>query len=342
MLVNAILENDLTPERLGRISNLIWRNKDKIVINFFDLPEKLNDIDFPAWDMIDLKKYSLKTPHGFIYKAAPFAPMIATRGCPYSCNFCSSSKVHGKKLRMRSPNNIINEIKYLVRKHNVREIMFEDDNFTFDRKFVIELCNKIIESDLDVFFSLPNGIYIDSLNEEILQVMKKANFYSFSVGIESGSPKILKKMQKAINLNRVKDKISMAKRYGFYITGFFIIGYPDETPEDINLTIHYATQLEIDKAAFSKYIPLPGTESYDNLIDNGEIEQWRLYDGFGLKDIPYSPKTISKDEIRRFIETAVRRFYFRPSVILGHLLRIKSFSQCVSLGSIIKRFLLQK
>lgn len=71
MLVNAILENDLTPERLARIPNLIWRNKDKIIRNFFDLPENLDDIDFPAWDLINPKKYSQKTPHGFIYKSVP-------------------------------------------------------------------------------------------------------------------------------------------------------------------------------------------------------------------------------------------------------------------------------
>lgn len=340
LLVKAILRNDITVKTLQNIPNLIWKNNNKIVKNFFELPENLDDIDFPARELINPKKYSRKTPHGFMYKGSPFASIIATRGCPYNCSFCSTSIVHGKRLRKRSPDNIITEIKYLHKKYGVKEIFIEDDNFTFDPKFVKDLCNKIIETNLNIFFSLPNGICIDTINEEVLRIMRKANFYSFGVGIESGSPRILKKMGKMADLDMIESKIAMAKRYGFYITGFFIIGYPGETIDDINATIQFAKQLKIDKAAFSKYIPLPGTESYKNLIHNGELNQWQPFEGLSARDIPYSPKGISKDELRKYIRKAVKSFYFRPSIILRHIFRLNCLLNIKTLANIVKRFLI--
>jgi radical SAM superfamily enzyme YgiQ (UPF0313 family) len=340
LLVKAILGNDITENTLGGIPNLIWRNNNKIVKNFLELPERLDDINFPAWELIKLEKYFNRTPHGFVYRRSPFASTIATRGCPYNCSFCSTGNIHGRRLRKRSPDNIITEIRYLHKKYGVKEILFEDDNFTFDPNFVKDFCNKIIEANLNIFFNLPNGICIDTLNEEMLRIMKKANFYSFAVGVESGSQRILKKMKKAANLDMTERKIAMAKRYGFYITGFFIIGHPGETIDDINATIRYAKRLKIDKAAFSKYIPLPGTESYNNLIDDGKLNQWEPFEALSARDIPYSPEGIAKDELRKCIKRAIKSFYFRPSIILRHVFRLNCLFNIKTLVYIVRNFIL--
>jgi len=336
-LARAILQNNLKPERLNAIPNLIWKNGGKIVKNRQKFIENLDDIDFPSWDLINPKKYSARIPHGFMYKAYPFAPMVATRGCPYSCSFCATNKIHGNKLRIRSVDNIIREIKYLSVEYGIKEFFFEDDNFTFNENFVKEFCMKIIGSNLGVFFSLPNGICADRINEEMLVLMRKANFYSFSVGVESGSQRILERMRKKTNLEMVKNKISLAKKYGFYITGFFIMGYPDETREDIMLTIKYAREINIDKAVFNKYLPLPGTESYNSLVNKGEIKRQQYFEGVTIKDIPYSPEGISRDELRDYIRKAIILFYLRPSIILKNIFRIKC-NQLMSLYTIFKRF----
>ena len=186
---------------------------------------------------------------------------------------------------------------------------------------------------------MPNGICIDSLNDEILAVMRKANFYSFAVGVESGSQRILKSMRKAVDLNTIENKISMAKRKGFYVTGFFIIGYPGETIDDINASIECAIKLKIDKVAFSKYTPLPGTEVYDDLIRNGELSQWLHFEGMSARDIPYSPKGISKDELRKYIKKAVRKFYLRPSVILRHIFSLNVLTNIKTLFKLAKEFM---
>jgi radical SAM superfamily enzyme YgiQ (UPF0313 family) len=337
LLVKAILENDLKSERLGNISNLIWKNGDKIIKNHHKLIENLDDIDFPAWDLINPRKYSRKIPHGYMYKASPFAPIIATRGCPHGCSFCSTANIHGHRIRKRSQENIISEIKYLSKRHGIREIFFKDDNFTFDEKFAKDFCDKLIYLNTGIFFGLPNGICLDKVSDEMLALMRKANFYSFGVGIESGSEKILRSMGKDTNLEALKNKISLARKYGFYITGFFILGYPGETREDIELTIKYAREVDIDKAAFNKYLPLPGTKSYNNLVDNGEMKCRQYFGGITIKDIPYSPEGISKDEIRNYLKKAVLSFYFRPSIILRNIFRIK-INHLDYLYRIFKRF----
>ena len=339
LLTKAILENDLTEKRLESIPNLIWKDNYKIIKNLNKIPEDLDELDFPAWHLINPLKYSKKTPPGIFCKAFPFASMITTRGCNYNCSFCASAVVHGRRLRSRSADNVINEIAYLSRNYGIKEIFLEDDNFAFNKQYVKDFCKKIIDLNFKIFFSLPNGIRVDTIEPDILELMKKANFYSFALGIESGSQRILQKMNKRTNLDMIRKRVSLAKKYGFYITGFFIIGYPDETLEEIDLTIKYAKSLKIDKLVVSKYTPFPGTESYNSLILNGEISSWQPFEPFGTNDIPYSPKGISKDELRAHIKKAIISWYLRPSVILRHVFKVKTFSQLRSLIKIIKNFL---
>jgi radical SAM superfamily enzyme YgiQ (UPF0313 family) len=337
LLVRAILEGDLSPQRLSVIPNLIWKDGTKVIKNESKLINSLDSIDFPSWDLINPKRYSKKIPHGFLYKASPFAPMIATRGCSYSCNFCSTAKIHGHKVRTRGHENIISEIRYLTENFGVKEVFFEDDNLAFDGKYIKELCGKIISSKLGVFFSLPNGIRLENVDEEALILMRKANFYSFAVGIESGSQKTLQRMGKNTDLDRLEKKIYLVKKHGFYITGFFILGYPGETLEDIELTIKYACKINIDKAAFSKYFPLPGTQSYEDLASKGEIRCRQYFEGLSIKDIPYSPQGISRDQLRNCLKNAIVSFYFRPSVLLRNINKIR-FNQILPLCNIFKRF----
>ena len=320
MLIKALLGNsDPAGVAMRHIPNLIWKDGGKIVKNYCELPGDLDDLDFPAWELISPKRYSCGTPHGFIYKRIPFASMICTRGCPNNCGFCGTGNIHGRRLRKRSVGNLIAEIEYLYKRYGTKEIFFEDDNFTWDREFVKDFCGRIIEADFDILFSLPNGVCIDTLDEDTLRVMRKAKFYSFAVGIESGSERILRRMGKGADFDMMASRIDLAKKHGFYVTGFFIIGYPGETRDDIFATIQYAKKLKIDKAAFSKYIPLPGTASYDELIQGDELSGWRHFEAMSVRDIPYSPKGISKDELKGYISKAVKEFYFRPSLILKHI-----------------------
>ena len=338
LLVKAVLRNDTTTRTLQGIPNLIWKYGDKIICNISQLPASLDNIGFPAWELINPKKYSSYVPHGFIHRSSPFASIITTRGCPYNCTFCSTGLIHGKTLRKRSTDNIIAEIEYLHDKYAVREIFIEDDNFTHDPEYVKELCNKIMKSGLKIFFSLPNGICVNTLNEEMLVIMRKANFYSFAIGVESGSQKILNKMKKATTLEIIENKISLARELGFYITGFFIIGYPGETVDDINATIRFSKRLKIQKAAFSKYIPLPGTESYNHLMQSGELTSWQPFTPISARDIPYSPEGISKNDLRIFLRKAAKSFYFRTSIILYHIFRLNLLMDAGTLFKIVKEY----
>ena len=315
---------------LSHIPNLVWKMEENIIVNKKTQYKNLDDIQYPAWDLMPVNEYPL-APHGSFSRKKIVAPIIATRGCPYKCTFCGGKSVTGIKLRTRSVKNIIDEILFLYDKYKVKEFQIVDDNFTLKNKFVTEFCERIISLNLDLALSLPNGIRIDSLNEELLKLMEKAGFYSFAIGIESGNDRILKIMKKDLDKETIREKIELIKKHTkINITGFFLIGYPGETEEEILETIEFAKSLNIDKASFMFVMPLPGSELWDLYEDKdvnwADFFYYRIVKGFS--DIP-------TERLKRLHKKAVREFYLRPKIILGLIKEIKTLNQ---IKMILRRF----
>jgi len=322
----------INPEALKEIPGLVWRQNNKIIVNPRAHFSELDKIKFPAWDLMPPSSYPV-APHGSFCKKTPVAPIITTRGCPFQCTFCAGRTMAGSILRSRSVENIVDEIILLNRKYNVKEFHIEDDNFTFKRDFVVEFCTKIIELGLDIIFALPNGIRLDTLDEGLLRLMERAGFYSLAVGIESGSNRVLKLMQKNLSREIIKEKIDLIKKCTkMTVTGFFMMGYPGESESEILETIDFAKSLNIDKASFMFVMPLPGSKLWDMYKEKTEIN-WENFFYYriveGLSDIP-------TQRLKKLQRRAMREFYFRPRIIRGLLGEIKTYSQFKIL---IKRFL---
>jgi len=302
------------------INGLAFRKDEEIIINKpRDLIKDIDSIPFPAWEIINPDTYP-PTPHGAFYKHFPIAPITTTRGCPFNCIFCASKCTWKQKLRVRSAKNVVDEIEYLNKKFGIQEFHFEDDNFTFSRSHVVDVCNEILERKLNIVWACPNGVRIDKLDYEIVSLMKKSGCYQLSFGIESGSQEIINSINKHMDLKIVPNVVKMVKSLGIKTCGFFIVGLPEDTKETIEETINFSISVPFDVAQFSRFIPLPGTKPFDDWYkDNFD---WNMINHVGDKST-YRTKNLTTKEIISLQKKAFWRFYLRPKTILKVIISMK-------------------
>lgn len=336
IFVSAVTKGELNSLA---IPGLVYRDirLDNVVVN---KPKYLSDLDDiePAWNLIDIHAY----PKLYLNKKHPSAPIITSRGCPYNCKFCSASEISGLKWRYRSPENILKEIKSLYHNYGVREVMIWDDNFTLDRSRVDKFCNALLKEKLNIIWSCPNGVRINSLDLNLLKLMKKAGCYSLCIGIESGSQKILDDMGKNLKINMIKKIVPLIKKAGIRAQGFFIIGYPSETKEDIEKTIKLSLELPLDRASFHLYQPLPGSKSYSELLEQRYIDpnqmNWKLFD---YSKVNYKHPFLSKEQLLNLQRKAILIFYLRPKVLFNFVMENMTVSQLKEVKNMIKLYLIK-
>ncbi len=322
MVIEAIKQGDISTSILKKIPSLCWRDGDEIIMNDIERCQDLDSLGFPEWELIKPQHYGAAV-HGFFLKNYPAAPILGTRGCPFPCNFCAGPTILGKKVRFRSVGNIIEEINLLVKTYGIREILIEDDNFTLRKDFAMDFCEQLKRQDLNISFCFPNGVRLDTLDKELLEELKSAGCYEVAVGIESGSQKILDDMKKKITIELVREKVSLINSVGLGVVGFFILGYPKETTEDIKKTIDLACSLKLKRAGFGCFLPLPGSPIYNELRASGELDNVSWSDYFWAQ-VPYSPRGISKDKLKKLQRKAHIKFYLNPRVIFGMAREIKT------------------
>jgi anaerobic magnesium-protoporphyrin IX monomethyl ester cyclase len=321
-----MLAAELENGRMGfeHVPGLVWRNEHAVRCNAPALVDDLDSLGFPMWELIDPRDYPVAVS-GFFYKNAPIAPIVTTRGCPHLCTFCGGRAVSGRKLRRRSPGNVIREIEMLKADYGVREFQILDDNFTASRKFVSEICTELIERKLNMTWCLPNGVRIDTLNDDLLTLMRKAGCYEFAVGIESGSQRVLDHMKKHLTLEQIERGVSMVSRHGINVNGFFITGYPWGDEDDIRKTIEFACKLDLRRANFTNFLPLPGTESTRLLMEEGRLNDVDWSEMFYAKTA-FAPPGMTKAELKRWQRRAFLRFYLRPRQIIAMISDVQSLS----------------
>ncbi len=304
------------------VPGLVWRDGGNININPKALVEDLDSAGLPAWDLIHPETYP-EAQHGAFFKQFPIAPIMVTRGCPYPCTFCAGNLVSGKNIRRRSIDNVLTELTMLKNEFGIREFHIIDDNFTMDAVYTKEFLKRLKALDLGMSWAVPNGVRMDSLDEEMLRLMKEAGLYLISLGIESGSDEVLRSMKKGITTSKMRDCIKMIKDAGIDMAGFFILGFPGETVGSMKETIRFAAELPLKRANFFTYLPFPGTESYQKLSEAGELNavDW---ENFYFTNAAYTPQGISRKDLKAMHRLAFATFYLRPGIILYQLKSIKS------------------
>ncbi len=304
------------------LDGVVFRDKNKII----DLPQKgfienLDELPFPARDLVPLKQYS---PH-LESRSKPATTLITSRGCPFHCIYCSKP-AFGNQFRARSPENILKEMKLLKETRGIKELIFYDDSFTLDRKRIIKLCELLLAKNLDIKWKCETRVNL--VDEELLLTMKKAGCYRIGYGIESGNQKILNILKKGITIEEIKKAVKMTKKAGIEILGYFMLGIPGETEKEIKETINFAKGLNIDFAQFSIATAYPGTELYqiaqsqEKIPNNWETGSYALT---GQKNI-ISLCELDSSALQKYLKTAYRSFYFRPAYIRQKIKNINSFS----------------
>jgi anaerobic magnesium-protoporphyrin IX monomethyl ester cyclase len=324
-LVRAVATG--TPERkdLEAIPGLVFRDAGTTVVNDPELRTDLDAVPFPAWDLMDPSSFP-GIPFNGYSRRFPIAPMILTRGCPHRCTFCGAASVNGRRIRSRSAENVLEEIRMLTGRYGVRELQFYDSNCAHRTGPLREVLERMVREGIDVTWCAPNGIRLDSIDRDLALLMKRSGCFQVNVGIESGSPRILKQIRKALSIDTVHKRVRLLREAGIEVVGFFMMGFPGETRREIEATVSLAMSLPLTAASFSVYCPLPGTDDYDNLFADGTVDRdtlqsldfwnWRN----DLSEVP-------GPELVRMQKRAYWRFHARPRVLKYVLRNLNSTSK---------------
>lgn len=307
----------LKEKPLSEIQGICFRQEFEII----QTPKRpfndnLDSLPYPARDLIDNSLYT-RPDNGKVQ-----AVIKVSRGCPYHCFFCLATPLSGAVVRKRSPENILGEIRECVEKYGIKNFVFWSDIFNLDKDWTRELCQKIIDSKLNITFS--TNTRADSADVETIKLMKKAGCRLVSIGIESGCQQMLDKMGKKITLEQVRKTVAAFKREHIQIYAYYVIGLPWETKETIEQTLNFAKSLNTEYVSFYTAAALVGTRFYDYVEQNnlGELNYDKPY---------YYPSvrthSLSRDEVFELHKKLVRSYYLRPGYILKMLFSIRSFAQ---------------
>jgi len=307
-------------EGLSAIDGIAFRDKDNnIKINKPRRQiEDLDSLPSPAWDLLPINKY-LPLPNQYLNK--PVIHMVSIRGCPFDCGFCSNNSVFGRKIRARSPEKVVDDIKYVKSKYNIKEISFWDDTMTVNKKWLKRLCNCLLENQVNVTWTCYSRV--DTVDFEILKLMKKAGCWNIFYGYESGNQQLLDNINKGITLEQIRKVNKWTKDADIEVRASFMIALPGETPEMAKKTIDFAIELEPEYAQFSITTPYPGTKLYDTAKQSGRLrDDFSKYNMWEVVYVPYGYK--DEEEILAMEKMAMRKFYFRFRFIFNKIKRIRS------------------
>jgi len=303
LLCKLIQEKDITS-----IDGLGWKSNGNIFIN---KKEKwitdLDSIPFPAYHIMKLDKYfGLKASHGIRHKNR-FSPIITSRGCPAKCTFCSAHKAWGNRYRLRSVDNVLKEMRLLKEQYGIEEIMFEDDNVTANPKRATELFSRMIEEGFDFIWDTPNGVGAWSIDEEMLDLMKKSGCIKLNFPVESGSQYVLNNIiRKPLKLSKIKKLTSYCKKIDLDYGMFLVIGMPGEKIEDMWQSFHFAAECGCYTPHISVATPYPGTELHDVCIKNGYIDPDFNFGDLFIRSFCITTEDWNGDDLKRMLKRGRR------------------------------------
>jgi anaerobic magnesium-protoporphyrin IX monomethyl ester cyclase len=263
----------------------------------------LDALPLPARELLPLRRYGEKID------GRPMTTMITSRGCPFNCNFCSSSQFSGVRWRPRSVDGILDEIEILYRKHDYRAINFIDDNFTLNPDRAVKLSERIIASGFDLYWEAMSHVETVVKNPGMVSVMAKSGLKWMFLGFESGSQEILNEYGKKSSLQDAKKAVDILHANNVKIIGAFILGALGDNERTMRETINLAKSLNPSRAQFSLLTPYPGTKLFERVKEKLLTKNWEMYEGLHptIKLDKITPQVLN-----RFLFKAYASFYLRP------------------------------
>ena len=272
------------------------------------LPKDINRYPMTAWDLIPVKDYHCLT------LLKPFATMVTTRGCPWHCGYCS--QVYSEKLRFRSVELVVEEMEFLEKNYGVKEIVFFDETFTIGKKRMRKFAELVQQRGLSVKFNI--RARVDTVDREVVRDLKKAGLRSIHMGVEAGTNRVLKIMNKQITREQTEQAFRICREEGVDTRGYFMVGYYDSTPADVEDMIKFASGIGLDWASFSVATALPATDLYRIAQERGYVDGdfWKQYTIDGGGNIPQlETETFTAEQLRAYRTKAYMSFYLRPELI---------------------------
>lgn len=302
-----------------------------------ELIQDLDGLPMPAWDLIEMEPYFDLPNFNIVVAHRRTMPIFTTRGCPYRCTYCHN--IFGKRARQRSPENVLEEIKFLYDRYGIREFQVIDDVFNINNKRAIAICDLILESGMKLYLSFPNAIRGDIVTPELVAKLKATGTYKINYAIETASPRLQQMVKKRVKLEKLKEAIRITNEARIWTHGFFMVGFPTETREEVQMTIDYACTSKLNSAGIFVLQPFPGTEIWDQIAGMG-IEIPFDTDMVNYFQANYKISEVEPEELFEIVKKANRRFYLNPVRALNTLLRMPHKKQIVTfIGMFLQRAL---
>ncbi len=297
---------------IAEIPGLTWRTPEGEVRRNPARPliANLDEIPFPARHLA--KNHLYPRPD----TREPQTTLVTNRGCPHTCTYCLAQQVSGARNRYRSVANTLAEIRECVERHGIRNFLFRSDLFTQNRKWVIELCQAILDARLDIEWACNSRV--DTINEETLGWMKKAGCWVIAYGVESGSPQTLERIRKKATVEQAYEAIRMTRRAGIKTSCYLLFGLPWDSHETLAEQAEFARKLDPDYLEIFFVYPFPGTAMYEESVAAGLLEAGEIpREAYGRPSMP--TLHLTEEELIAWRKRALRQFYFRPNYILRTL-----------------------
>ncbi len=306
-LLNAHF-NDKT--QLASIQGICYKNEGCWQVNRqMTFNDNLDSIPFPDRELMENELYINPATN------RPMATISTSRGCPSSCIYCVSPIISGKKVRFRSVNSVYDEISECVNKYKIYDFFFKSDTFTINKEWVISLCDLIINSPLKGKINWVANSRVNTIDEEMLEKMKKAGCSVIALGLESGSDDSLKQMKKGTTVEQNIKAVNLIKKFGLKIFGFYLIGFPWETKEHLNKTKELIFKLNTDFIELSIAAPFKGSELYNMVLSSSNKNDLILgKDSF--KNVTMGTNFVSRAELEKFRKDVILKYHLRLSYIL--------------------------
>jgi radical SAM superfamily enzyme YgiQ (UPF0313 family) len=302
-----VVKCNFLSSKIKKINGIAFRDKKKIIVNESEIID-VNKLPFPDRDSFPIPEKPNPTLYHDFEQFKPAIQMHASRGCPFRCNFCLWNQVMycNKAYRPRDPESIVDEMEYCMKKFGAKEIYFDDDTFTGNKKHVLEFCKEIRRRGLKLKWSCMGDAMIT--DKEMIEEMYRANCIGIKFGVESGNKDILREIEKPVNFDRVREFLKECSKRRIRTHATFTFGIMGETKQTMNQTLDLAKNLDIDSVQFSITTPFPGTRYFDKMKKEGKIlsENWEDYDGTSKSIVDFGG--LSNEEVVDFCSKAKTRW----------------------------------
>jgi anaerobic magnesium-protoporphyrin IX monomethyl ester cyclase len=306
---------------LKSVKGLAYRDNGTIITTDRRPPLDVNSLPLPAYHLLPMEKYHFE----FLEE---FSTMLTSRGCPFSCTFCSEWDFWGRPWRSRNPDSVGEELEIVNKKYKRKSVWFGDDCFNVDYNHIKGICEQILERDLDVQWFYQGRADFLIKHKDLLPLMRKTGNVMTQIGVEASTDEGLTSLNKQVTVDEVKKAVQLMTENDIVSQGLIIIGTPEDTPESILHKINYMKLLKVDFPIFTMFTPFPGSRVYDKAKKDGVIED-NDFDHFDMAYTVMPTKTMSCTELFKWYGECHREYYSDPLQILIGLLSRNRFKRAI-------------